>query len=92
MTKVVFKYQLPFDGKVSMPTDAQILRVDEQNGDICIWALVDQNTPSRTRSFTVLTTGERTECADALSYLNTVFMNGGIVLHVFECVLSGCIS
>lgn len=84
--RTIYKYQLsPFPGPqtILMPTDAKILHVDDQNGVICLWALIDTNTLAVTRWFQVVGTGY--DAADLTDHIGTVMqLEGALVLHVFE--------
>jgi hypothetical protein len=86
--KTVFKYTLDLtdDQIVQMPAGSTALHVKEQNGELCIWALVDPDKPTCSRRFFVHGTGH-TLHPGALDYIGTAHLhNGGIVLHVFEGV------
>lgn len=96
--KTIFKYPFRLDddgvAKVSMPTGAKILKVAEQRGTICAWALVDTGDHMvRTRTFYIVGTGQEirqqeTFGRDAvLQYMDTFLMlDGDFVWHVFEVV------
>lgn len=90
MHSVVFKYKIP-DGDlitIELPSVAKTLRVDEQLGDLYLWALVDTETPLVARTFRVAATGDSIEEAWNLHYIGTVFRFGHrLVHHVFEQVL-----
>ena len=88
---VVFKYKIPDVGlaAVELPKMANFLKVDEQLGDLYLWALVDTETPLVTRTFRVVATGETIQNPGALHYIGTVFrFEHRMVHHVFEQVLS----
>lgn len=69
---------------IEMPERAQILAANKQNGIWCIWALVDPNTSTETRSFIINGTGWEFE-ATGLKHLKTI-LEGGFVWHLFECL------
>lgn len=87
--KQVFKYFLPLGGEctLQLPRGAQVLSAKEQNGQLCLWALVD---PSETimydRFFSVLGTGiPHFNTMVDFHHIDTIMMMGGqLVLHVFE--------
>ena len=68
------------DGK---PIPSKFLHVAMQNGQPCVWALVDNSAPSK--SYTVTMCGTGCPCdSDPAGYLGTILlMNGGLVLRVF---------
>lgn len=78
--------------KVKMPTDAEILCVQAQHDEICIWAKCTPRKPSepfKTRCFEVFGTGHSIpdEMFVQRSYIGTVQLeNGSLVFHVFERV------
>jgi hypothetical protein len=58
--KKVFKFMLLVQDMqvLTLPKDAQILTVHVQQGDICLWALVDpEETETTTRLFRLAGTG-----------------------------------
>ncbi len=82
----IFKYEIPpvYHAEVSLPKDAEILFVGNQNEKVCLWARVEENAPLETRRFIIAYTGHIVE-SDELKYLNTVLLsNGNFVFHVFE--------
>jgi hypothetical protein len=88
MNRVIYKYTIPYHESeitISMPFGAEILSVQEQHGDISVWALVKPDLDLiDDRTFHVLTTGE-TENFNGMRFLGTVqFDKGTNVLHVFE--------
>lgn len=82
----VYKYPLsPFvDQTISMPHGARVVHLAVQDGQVCLWAIVDPSAPPEPRHFSVLGTGDRTLAEDS-TYVGTVLLDGGFdVLHVFE--------
>jgi hypothetical protein len=51
--KTIFKYQMPVLEKFSMslPINAEILRVEDQNGMFWMWAVIDTNVETETRLY-----------------------------------------
>ena len=81
---VVYKYT--FHGGISnvfdMPKGAEVLTVQEQHGNICMWARVDPKRETERRLFRIVGTGD--DRADG-EYVGTVQMCGGdFVFHIFE--------
>jgi hypothetical protein len=91
--KTVYKYVIPpaaMDTGLFMefPENAELLSVGEQNPDVVLWALVDSEEPVRKRFIRVVGTGHPIKHEPwpktYRSYIGTVQMADGIVLHVFE--------
>lgn len=80
----IFKYPLPISSQsdISLPLDAKLLHVGEQNGEIFVWALVAPSNPMITRSFTIYGTGHPVD-NPLVTYVGTVQMRNGLVWHVF---------
>lgn len=86
--KKIFKYQLtpsPGTQTTYMPTSAQILHVNMQDGMITFWSIFDDSSNSTYRTFKVYATGEPI-FTDKQMYLGTV-MDGSYVWHVFEEII-----
>ena len=69
----------------SMPEGARPLHVANQNGDLCIWALVDPSldVANVERKFLVCGTGH--PVMEPAIYIGTAHFNSGmLVLHVFD--------
>lgn len=82
--RAVYKYKMPDPGmawSVEMPNGAIPLTVQEQGCNGYLWALVDTEAPTVTRTFRTYATGEAV--ADGDEYVGTWFL-GGFVWHVFE--------
>ena len=83
--RVIWKYSLSIEREaeytVLMPRQAEILTVQAQNDNICLWALVedDPDYPTEVRHFSIVVTGSSPEDA---KYIGTVQLEG--VWHVFE--------
>lgn len=88
----IYKYPLHQDGgdaKISIPKGATILSVDIQADTPIVWALVNPDAPTHTRSFVVCGTGW--VVPDNCKYIGTCFAKravpsfpNGFVWHVFE--------
>lgn len=83
---VIWKFELVLeDGQgVGMPQGAQLLHVAEQNGVLCLWAIVDPDAPNVIRHITIRGTGHPCgpEC-NVVSHIGTV-MTPPFVWHVFD--------
>lgn len=83
--RVIHKYNFPVQDYVTLyiPYGAKILCVDEQYGDPCIWALVENNNLLEEVKLRIYGTGHMVEQAG--EYLGTVQLNGGaLVFHIFK--------
>lgn len=67
---------------LSIHQDAIILHLDNQNENLCLWAMVDTTTPKVPRKIRVLGTGH-TVPDKPLKFLGTVLIHP-YVWHVFE--------
>jgi hypothetical protein len=79
--KTIYKYNLSLPGSKAMPLGSTIVKVGIQNGQCCIWALVDTNAPIEERRFVIVGTGH--ELDDNMVYVGTVFEEP-FVWHVME--------
>ena len=93
-TRKVYKYEIKIRDDLQellIPSGAQLLHVDEQEGDwanakIELWALVDPESPFTTRRFRVYGTGHPIRDVD-MAYVGTAqHRTTGLVWHVFEKV------
>lgn len=89
--RAVFKYSLAVvaEQTLSLPADAKLLHVDQQSGDLQLWALIDPQLPQdRTtyRTIMIVGTGHMTDIPEnRLKYINTFMINDGVfVFHAFE--------
>ena len=85
MMKTIFKYKIaPCARKepIVIPIDAEFLHVADQEGDICLWLLVDTNMSNQKYFLSVYGTGHEIEYINTKQYLGTVFQ-GPFVWHVF---------
>jgi hypothetical protein len=71
--------------EILMPSGAEILDVQVQHGQPCLWALVHSERPTVRRRFRVFGTGHLIEGMYAAKYVGTFQIAGGaLVFHVFE--------
>jgi len=84
LTPRIFKYTLEItsDQTVQMPQDAQILSVANQNGNLCLWAMVDIDCPPHPRHIEIIGTGLPVPDSQRL-FIGTAVI-GQFVWHVFE--------
>lgn len=86
--KRIFKYKLKVADKqtIMMPRHSQILSIQEQGGDITLWALVDpfyQKEPAEYH-FAIIGTGHPIEEMEPFTHLATIQTSGGFVWHIFQ--------
>lgn len=86
---IVFKYKLQVcrSQTLELPVGAELLHVDVQHGEICLWAKVDAWAKRENRIFCVAGTGHELPDGE-LKHVGTV-MCGPYVWHVFEMTESG---
>ncbi len=84
----IYKYEMEVDGVVDipMPKGAHVLTVKVQHGKPCLWAIVDPDAPTETRSFRVFGTGHEMDIDIPHShYIGTYqLFDGNFLGHVFE--------
>lgn len=85
----IFKYRLPFkeQSQIAMPIGAKIIRVDDFDGAIFIWAIVDESAELENRHFRLFKTGGDMP-ADILEYnyigCGAIFVQMELMMYVFE--------
>ena len=86
--KTIYKYPIyPADYvEVEMPAGAEILTVQLQRNQLCLWALVDSAAPVRKCRFRIAGTGHPLDDEVVASkYVGTFQLNDGqFVFHVFQ--------
>lgn len=83
----IWKFGLPLEDKVAieMPEGAKVLSVGVQQGNPCIWAMVNARAPKVLRSFYVHGTGHRVDIPYDARFIGTIqLLDGGLVFHVFD--------
>ena len=81
--KTIYKYILKPEISIRIPEQSQLLSVHEQNGEVCLWALVNPQNIDETRTFAVFGTGHRVP--EDHIFVGTALLEGGsLVFHVFE--------
>ena len=94
MTIWKFPFEITDTQVISMPEGANILTVQVQNGEPCIWAIVNESAKLISRKIRVAGTGHtlpqmevnQTSLSAGLRvYIGTIQMNGGaLIFHVFD--------
>jgi len=82
----IWKYELMImeDQTLVMPKGATILSVDNQNGGLCLWAMVDPDEPYTDRRIEIIGTGAGIDTTINRKFIGTVVLIGSFVWHVFE--------
>ncbi len=91
MAKTIWKHSFQVDDSftVMMPIDAQVLTVQSQGENTCLWYTTDPEKPKVPRVFRVFGTGQPSleEPGHDLIYISTFQLyEGSLVFHVFEQV------
>lgn len=89
--KTVYKYHISATDyqTIELPIGAEILKVDSQNNEMQMWALVAPNAETEKRNFRVVGTGREISDDEAsdLRYVGTcILYDGRVVFHVFEII------
>jgi len=87
MNYAVYKYEiLPGEHiDIDLPQGAEILTVQIQGDQPCIWAMIDTRAPIQRRRFRLAGTGHPISDPDALTYIGTFQLyEGALVYHLFE--------
>lgn len=85
--ETIFKYQLnPIAEQViEMPLGAEVLTVQVQNGNPCIWAKVNPKKRTVRHLFRIIGTGHQINAEFIGKYIGTYQLdNGSLVFHVFQ--------
>lgn len=86
MSKAIWKFPLKTDDvqQIEMPEGAQILCVQMQGGNPCIWAMVDPEAEKTKRTFEIFGPGHPVPEATRM-YIGTYQLyNGSLVFHLFQ--------
>lgn len=86
--KIIFKYQMPVleDFKMTLPTGAEIIRMESQGGMFWLWAVVDTDLPTENRKFKAFKTGAAIPRDLDLTYVGfcAVYVQMELGLYIFE--------
>ena len=84
MKRVIYKYPVMPDAQLELPVGAQILSVATQRDTPHIWALVDPEAATETRTFRTVPTGHVFD-PTGYTYIGTFHdVSGWMVFHLFE--------
>ncbi len=83
--RTVWKFLVPWAGSTEMPLGAEILSVQYQDGNICMWAEVETTMPNIDRHFSIIGTGGEVPGFGA-KHIGTV-QEGWAVWHVYDHVV-----
>jgi len=89
MNKKVFKYVLRIDDRITLnlPKGAEVLTVQTQYNQPCLWVLVDPFAAKEKRVFRLAGTGHPIsfDMGSDYKYINSFQMDdGALVFHLFE--------
>ena len=84
MNKTIWKF--PFEVKdvfsLDVPEQSELLKIDVQHGQPCMWFMVDPDAPKTKCTFHCRGSGH--DCGDVGMYLDSFQLHGGeLVFHVF---------
>ncbi len=85
--KKIFKYPIELAAiqTVELPKGAEILSVQFQREDLCLWAKVTEEAPRQNRTIVIYGTGHAIAEDAGDKFIATVQQHGGnFVWHVFE--------
>lgn len=82
--RTIWKFQLDMAlAEIEMPRDAEVVCFAIQNGEACIWAIVDPDVLTVPRRFQIFGTGHELPTAGQCCYIGTS-QQGPFVWHLFE--------
>jgi len=88
MKKRIFKYTLEITDfqTIELPKGYELLTVKMQNGNACIWCLIDEEAEKEAVNFEVFGTGHEIgyDMGIDRKYIGTYFLDNGLVFHLFE--------
>ena len=87
--KTIWKFELETIGNqnIEMPIGAEILTIQAQSEEPCLWALVNPEAKKELRIFEIFGTGHpiRYDTGITRNFIGTYQLkDGGLVFHVFE--------
>ena len=82
----IWKFPLKPVTKLSLPKDAEILKVAGQGDEIFLWARLDSTKSKQVRTFRAFATGQQIDDDLNLKFIDTAFVgvDDTLVFHVFE--------
>ena len=86
--KTTWKFELtPGICEKKIPVGAKILHLNEQNGNVCIWALINPYADKEYRKFLTVGTGVEIPVECENNYIGTSHtFNGKNVTHTYEMI------
>ena len=85
--RTIYKYIINMQGQeLDLPNDCRIIKVSEQNGELCMWVDIDTDNETTKRNFQVFGTGHEIPrmIGVEFEYVGTGFFKGGYVFHLYE--------
>ena len=85
--RTVWKFPVPLDDSfdIEMPAGSEILCVQTQRGEPCIWAEVSTEAERKPRSFRLFGTGHSQDIDAWVEYVGTFQVKeGDLVFHIYE--------
>ncbi|SEG75568.1 DUF7352 domain-containing protein [Sphingobacterium lactis] len=88
--KAIHKFILPMkeESTIEMPYGAKIIKGENQEGFVAIWAIVELDAPNVERNFRLYKTGQKFDCGDVskLEFIGRADIHVGMDLgmHIFE--------
>ena len=81
----IFKYLLDITGKqtLKLPEGAMVLSIGNQRGNLCLWAMVDPDRPTKPITIAILGTGHPINKDTKMKHLGSAVIEP-FVWHVFE--------
>lgn len=88
--KTVWKYSInSTHDTLSIPEGGEVLCIQNQRSDLCLWVLVDPTKPPTKRAFQIVGTGCK-EVPDGAKYIGTIQRaSGDLIWHCFEVPMKG---
>jgi hypothetical protein len=81
--RAIWKFPVDLMGdSIEVPADCSIVEFALQDGQLCVWAIVDPASPRITRRLRVVGTGREFE--DGWRYHGTAHMPNGLVWHLLS--------
>lgn len=86
LMRKIIKYALPIQRKftIHLPRDAELLTVDVEHGNPCLWAIVEEDEPWEPHVLLMVKTGESIAEPITLAQHVGTFTRDETTLHVFE--------
>jgi hypothetical protein len=86
--RIIYKYQMPVleEFTLELPQNAQIIRMQSENGMFWCWALINTDAPTEKRYFRAFKTGAKIPDDLQLEYVGccAVFVQMELMLYIFE--------